>query len=381
LPDIGQAGDIESGSITSRKLPYRVAIVSDAFPERNGVGAYYHDLIEHLRPHLAGICLISPGGKDHVSHRWLRLPLPGDPTQRIVIPSPRQLARSLRRFAPDVVVLPTPGPYALIGLELARRSGTALIAGFHTHYEALSGLYWRRLARMVTRRYFDFCHARLFRYCPRVLANSPAMITVAKDMGARQVELIGTPVPPPFITTPAANPDVHLRSVLFAGRLAAEKNIDQILNAAARFPERRFTIAGDGPLRSLVIRRQQQLPNVRYLGWLPRSSMLATIDTHDLLLLPSKIESFGTVALEALARRRVVLVSSQCGITGWPTLRKGLFFINTNETLVDALRRIDNTDPRVIQRKIAFGEHQARRLNDWNTRLWLDIIARSCEHP
>ncbi|HBG96736.1 MAG TPA: glycosyl transferase family 1, partial [Chromatiaceae bacterium] len=54
----------------------RVAIVSDAAPERNGVGAYYRDLAEHLKALGGRVDLISPRYRAGKWYGGLALPLP-----------------------------------------------------------------------------------------------------------------------------------------------------------------------------------------------------------------------------------------------------------------------------------------------------------------
>ncbi|MDG1851009.1 MAG: glycosyltransferase family 4 protein, partial [Gammaproteobacteria bacterium] len=119
-----------------------------------------------------------------------------------------------------------------------------------------------------------------------------------------------------------------LKSCLFAGRLAREKNIEALLKAVKDFPDMQFSIAGDGPLREKIIAALQENHNLEYLGWLSRHALRKKIDEHDALLLPSHFETFGTVALEAMAREKLVFVSQGCGITHWNKLLPGLIVID-----------------------------------------------------
>jgi len=60
--------------------PVAVAFVSDSMPERNGVGAYYADLIAQLDPARIEARFLCPGGD---TRGGLHFPLPGDATQQI----------------------------------------------------------------------------------------------------------------------------------------------------------------------------------------------------------------------------------------------------------------------------------------------------------
>jgi glycosyltransferase involved in cell wall biosynthesis len=366
---------------TPETASIRVAVISDAAPARNGVGAYYSDLVEQLNEYVAHAELISPTVKDGVWEGGFMLPLPGDSTQKLCVPSIRGLARRVDDVKPNVVIIPTPGPYGLIGSQIAKRHNASVIIGYHTHFEKIMSLYWNRIRIIaaVTRGYFEVCNRILFKQGKMVLANSQEMASVAQRMGAPAVELMGTPIPKSFITDPIVPMNSEIKRVLFAGRLAAEKNIEAFLDAAKDLPDIEFIIAGDGPMRDEVRKRVNKLPNTRLLGWIPRTEMQAILDSIDVLVLPSLVESFGTIAMEAMARERMVLVSHGCGILEWPDLSRGLFVIREDETVTQALGRIADLDHSVRKKKAQRGRIAAKQLNDWTIKTWLDLLRRGVE--
>ncbi len=369
------AGDEQPGNNRRvRPEELRVAVISDAETERNGVGAYYHDLIQQLRDRVAVIDTFSPS--THNKHRGLTLPLPGDSTQRIWFPPLLKIRREILALRPHVIIVPTPGPYGLLGWYLATRLGARLIVGFHTSYEKLTGLYWNRILGRITQSYFDMLNRMLFRDGEVVLANSQSMMAAARAAGARNVALMGTPLPRPFLTDPPGFPASPVRRIFYAGRLAAEKNLKLILEAAAELPDYEFCVAGDGPLRFEIERAAREMPNLDYIGWLDRDRMRAVVDSMDMLVLPSAIESFGTVALEAMARGRLVLVSAACGILDWPALNRGLFRINQGETLAQAIVRVAELDEAIRRKKSQLARQAAIELNEWSNRSWLATLSR-----
>nr|WP_277602462.1 glycosyltransferase [Parahaliea mediterranea] len=349
----------------------RVAVISDSPPERNGVGSYYADLVEQLGQRIERSELLCPTGNQSRLYRYLLPPLPGDSTQKIWLPNPLGLWRRLSALRPHVVVVPTPGPYGIAGLVTARRLGIPVITGFHTHYEALAGIYWATAFGRLSQWYLTRSNQLLFRLSHLVLANSPDMIQQARRFGANRVELMGTSVAGEFLHTPLVPPRPRLRRVLFIGRLAEEKNLPAVLDAAARLPDLQFTVAGDGPLRRTVGNAAQRLPNLHYIGWRPRSALVHLLDEHDLLILPSRVESFGTVALEAMARGRLALVSEACGIVDWAVLANGLFVIGKGESAWQALERIAGLPAEARARKSGIARRAALELNNWNLRRWL----------
>lgn len=357
----------------------RAALFSDAAPERNGVGTYYRDLSEHLSDRIERVEMFCPEPDASRWHEPIRIPLPGDSTQTVIVPNPRELRRRYERLAPQAVVLATPGPYGLYGLRLARKHGAKIIVGFHTHFEKLADLYWKRSPGLgkVVRFYLESCNKLLFRYADIVLANSDEMVALADRLGAPASELMGTTIPRPFIDTPVTPLRENLTTVTFAGRLAAEKNLQSIVEAAQALPAIAFRIAGDGPERNIIEAAAARLPNVHYLGWTPRSRMIETIDATDMLILPSSVESFGTIALEAMTRNRTVLVSAACGITQWPALSPGLFRIGDGETAGEAIARVASVDTAVRRQKAQLGRKAAHDLNEWTLRHWIDVLGRT----
>ena len=355
----------------------RLAVISDAVPERNGVGAYYQDLLDHLRPRLAATELVSPPTNLVKGERRYLLSLPGDATQPLCFPPLLQLRRILKRLQPHVIIVPTPGPYGLAGMLFGRQLGAVLIAGFHTHFEQLSDLYWSRWFGGASKCYLSWANRRLFKASHLVLANSQEMVETAYRLGAGQAELIGTPVPQSFVTAPVRPLSEKGRKALFAGRLAPEKNLASVLEAARLQPDWQFTVAGDGPLRPLVERTTRDLDNLTYRGWLDRDALRAEFDRADLLLLPSKVESFGTVALEAMIRGRMVLVSAGCGIQEWTSMQPGLLVMSAGQSLDEALQGFASLSPMERQKRADAGRLAACAWNDWTIMGWLELLNRS----
>lgn len=360
----------------------RVLVVSDSPPERNGVGSYYADLVRQLEGRIDRSVLVCPVGKRSAWNRYLLPPLPGDRTQKVWLPNPVRLWRELLDVRPHVIVLPTPGPYGIAGLLAAKIMNIPVIAGFHTHFEALAGMYWATLFANLSKWYLSGCNRLLFRHSDLVLANSREMMRQARQFGAQRVELMGTSVSSEFIDRPQAPVDPQVRRVLFVGRLAEEKNLPALIEAATTLQELHFTVAGEGPQRELVETASARLPNFDYVGWQPRDTLVDVIDAHDLLVLPSHVESFGTVALEAMARGRLVLVSRACGITDWPELAAGLFIIGDDESVAQAVRRVAGLPEATRREYSGRAREAAHYLNEWNLRAWTGWLGQSRDaHP
>jgi len=353
---------------TGRRL--LVAFVSDSMPERNGVGAYYTDLIEQLDPNRFEAEFLCPGRMPARA----RFPLPGDATQHIYLPPTRRFARRMRAFRPDVVVVATPGPWGMLGQRWARKLGARLLVGFHTDYAGVTDLYRNPLLRVLSRRYFQRIDRMLFRHAEEVLGNSEAMVEQALAQGARAASRIGTLVPRLLLDTPRRPLAREFSTVLFAGRLAREKRVHAVLKAAEALPSLRFILAGDGPLRAEVDKAAARLDNLEAVGWQSRAGLLDQFDRADALVLPSEFESFGNVALEAMARARIAIVTPTCGIVNWPELARHLVVLPPDQTLDRTLAELRGGPPERRQAIADGGREAALALNRASLAHWEQLL-------
>jgi glycosyltransferase involved in cell wall biosynthesis len=363
----------ETEQIPERAGALRVAFFSDSLPERNGTGAYYHDLIASLGPRVAGCEIFQP-----VRERLFNaatIPLPGDTTQEFAVPAARRIRDALNELRPHGVVSVTPGPFGQLGKRMARRHGAAFITAYHTDFAALASLYWGPVRRRLSNRLIARMNRRLCRSSATVLVNNSDLVADVQRLGAPRVDVVGTPVEQAFLETAPPPAPRRPEPVVFAGRLAAEKNIDTILDAARRRPGQHFVIAGDGPQRERVIRASQALNNLDYRGWLDRRALRDLMDQAGLVVLPSYVETFGSVVLEAMVRRRPVLVTAEAGIHDWPQVADSLYKIEPNETLADALERLDPITPEQWAQRAERGRQGAVAIHEGTIAQWLTLLA------
>lgn len=119
-----------------------------------------------------------------------------------------------------------------------------------------------------------------------------------------------------FVADPGRRrlPAAASSSVLFVGRLAAEKGIDVLLAAWRRFGGAglELLVIGDGPLRTELERRH--VPGVRFEGHLTRAAVRDRMLAARALVFPSRwYEVQPLVILEALAAGLPVLASNLGG--------------------------------------------------------------------
>ena len=107
---------------------------------------------------------------------------------------------------------------------------------------------------------------------------------------------------------------------------------------------------------------------------MPRRRVLEILDECDLVVLPSRFETFGTAAYEGMLRRRLVLVSRGCGLTRWPRLRKGVAVLGEDESLDGALDRLADTPPAELQRLAEAGYRAATEIREETVTAWVRLL-------
>ncbi len=194
----------------------------------------------------------------------------------------RPLATLLRELRPDVVLTHDPfwGP-------TAARSGGGRVVAVHHGSPALDAAAAPGPARL-----YRPALATLMR---RVDARADAVMSAWEDA-----------LPLRFGLDPAFAPADAVRGehVLYAGRLAREKGIDTLLEAAAR-ADWELRLAGVGPAAGAItaqIRRLRLTDRVTLVGHLgDRRALAQAYREARCVVMPGPLETFGLVAYEAAA--------------------------------------------------------------------------------
>ncbi len=355
------------------KSNLKVMIVLDVLLDRNGAGSYYRDLIEHIKPIVKELKLIGPSKKDD-PNTLFNFPMPGDKTQKLYIPKYSHLSKNIENFKPNIIILPTPGFYGLIALKKAKEMEIPICPVLHNDYESLASFYWGGFLGFIINKIFVWLNRLFFKPADITLIMNDEMNRLASKMGANKIVSIGTPLAKEFLDKPLKPINHKIKRVLFAGRLAPEKRIDKVLESAKNLPNIKFAFAGDGPLKELVMKKEEEFNNIKYLGWLQREELIRELDNSEILVLPSSLETFGTAAFEGMSRGRIVIVSPEAGITNWTDLSSYLFKTSTKKPLTNILKEIISL-PHSKLKKISIDSARiSRKLTKETIAEWIKII-------
>jgi glycosyltransferase involved in cell wall biosynthesis len=158
--------------------------------------------------------------------------------------------------------------------------------------------------------------------------------------------------------------------ITFVGKLAHFKGVDVLLDAAAVY-EQAFDsvttlIIGDGELRDSLDAQAQRLglKGVRFLGHQPQTEVARLLNVADLSIVPSRVEPFGLVAVEALACGTPVVATNEGGLPDFIDDRVGaLVDVGDPAALANAI--IDQVRSAAKQRKGPFAAEYAHQDFSW----------------
>ena len=201
----------------------------------------------------------------------------------------------------------------------------------------------------------------LSHFCARIICVSRHQYLAARAIGIsrRRLERIynGIADRPVKQGRPMRNGTLEL---LFVGRFDRQKGLDILLAAAAEFEDRvTVRVIGANVVDQAGVRKIPS--NVTFLGWKSPLEIEAELQNCDAVVMPSRWESFGLVALEAMRAGRPVLASRIGGLN--EVIRNevtGLLFSPVGTSgLVDGIRRCLDADLTTLGRN---GELRVRSL-------------------
>lgn len=210
----------------------------------------------------------------------------------------------------DVVHTHTPFGVGLAGVRLARQNGTRLVASYHTPTSEyaeylLPGDFGVETLRRTCRRYERW----FFNRADLVLAPSEVTKTHVERLGIdTRIKVLPNGVdtdrfrpvdPSAFLERYDLPTDTPL--IGYTGRHGHEKNLDDILEAAADL-DVAVVFGGDGPARSDLEAMADRLGvDTYFLGFVDRDELPAYYSSLDAFVFPSPVETQGLVAVEANA--------------------------------------------------------------------------------
>lgn len=334
--------------------------------QTGGAGTYLRAKARWLRQHTtirhSVVAPVRRGVREPELVPLPSLPLPWSRGFRWAL-SPAMATRRLLSLAPDLIEAGDPYQCAWSALEASRRLGVPAIAFHHSDLPQLVGQRFGRVARKVAERYVE----HLYRRFDLVLAPSRCCVASLQALGVRNVrwQPLGVDT---SVFSPGARDDgfraglglpPSTRLVVYAGRFTREKNLPALVEAVHRLGDAyHLLLIGSGKLSVTS-------PRVTRLPFQPDPRRLAAcIAACDLFVHPGAHETFGLVALEAMACGVPVLGVAQGGVGELVNDRCGLLVERADaDALSGGIEQLFRTDFHALGRQARVA---AEREHDWN---------------
>ena len=303
--------------------PLRIAIFTETFlPKIDGIVSILTLMLRRMQELGHQVVLFGPpGGPDEYAGAEIvgvgGPPLPFYPELRMNIPRPR-VWRKLQAFKPDIVHAVNPfflGPFGMMG---ARRLGVPMLASFHTDVARYAGHYGFSFSEPILWWYMRTIHNQAdVNLCPSTAIRADLI-----KQGFRRVRWwkrgIDTDMFTPGPRDEAlrakltdGHPDDFL--VVNVGRQSPEKSLKVLRDHVFQTPNVRLAMVGGGPSHEDLKQHFRGTPTV-FTGILRGAELVAAYRAADAFIMPSTTETFGLVALEAMACGLPVIAARSGGV-------------------------------------------------------------------
>ncbi|GAA0265624.1 glycosyltransferase family 1 protein [Alteraurantiacibacter aestuarii] len=266
----------------------KIAIVTDAWaPQINGVVNATRNVWQQLTAQGHAVLLVTPD-------QFRSVPCPTYPEIRLAMTRPSDVGEKIARFDPDAIHLMTEGPLCLAArswcLRRKRPFTTAFCTNFPTYLALRTGI-----SSKVFWPYFRWFHGP----AQFTFGSTPSIRQSLADEGISPVRTWGRGVDLDNFRPEVLPPDIFFSLprpiILYAGRIAVEKNVEAFLTARHAGSK---VLVGDGPARAAL---QARFPQAHFLGFKQGADLAGVYAGADALVFPSLTDTFGVVMIEALA--------------------------------------------------------------------------------
>lgn len=295
--------------------PKRMLWLTDTFDDKNGVSsvlqAFHKEIVNRELAIDILVCSSSVIVEAHlyVQHPLLEMNVPFYNNQPLRIPNINELHHFFIENEYDRVMCSTEGPMG--GVALYLKHAFSVPAYFYMHTDWL--MFGRKVlgfnsatvsrARRMLRAYYQGFD-KVF-----VLNSDHRKWLESNDMGIAPDRICQTAhwvdakyKPQPSKKKELFDVDDDVKVIVYAGRLSAEKGVLDLVDIYSSVEKHIDSVlmvfAGTGPAEEQL---RKKLPEALFLGWVDSGELPEIYSSADVLLLPSKFDTFSCVVLEALS--------------------------------------------------------------------------------
>jgi glycosyltransferase involved in cell wall biosynthesis len=263
----------------------RIMIVTDAWlPQTNGVVRTLSETAAWLGRFGHDVRMLTPRDFRSVA-------CPTYPEIRLSLFPGRAVRQAIEAFSPQALHIATEGPLGLAARRHCVRRGMRFTTSYHTQFPQYVRARFP-IPLTVSYRALRWFHGAAVR-CMVSTAS------VRQDLSAHGFKNLAPwrrgvdtelfkPLPKDFLKLPRP-------IAAYVGRVSVEKNIEAFLNMPWSGSK---IVIGDGPLR---LRLEAQHPGVLFTGYRFKEDLALHLSAADVMVFPSRTDTFGLVNLEAMA--------------------------------------------------------------------------------
>ena len=357
----------------------RIALFTGAYNHiADGVSLTLNRLVDYLGHKGAEVRVYAPTtDRPALRHAGTLVPVrsiqaPGRPDYRVSLGLSGDAQRNLTEFRPSLFHIATPDFLGLSALRTARRTGTTVVASYHTHFASYLDYYRLGILEGGVWGYLRW----FYNECRHVYVPTPSMLQVLEQHGITSDMRLWPRGVESDLFNPSRRSLAWRRAkgfededvvVTFVSRLVAEKGLKVVEEVARGLASRKvphkILIVGDGPEGPSL---RSALPAAVFAGHLRGEDLATAYASSDIFLFPSETETFGNVTLEAMSSGLPAVVANATGSNALVTDGLNGYLVtprDSAEFLDRVARLIENTE---LRGQMGAAARQAAEQYEWS---------------
>lgn len=284
----------------------KILIVTDAWEQINGVVRTLETTIKYLEKWGNEVLVIHPG-------LFNTIPLPFYPEIKLAIYT-KHLFKKIKNFSPNVIHIATEGPLGFKVRNWCVNHSKPFTTAYHTKFPEYANKHFY-LPLKWSYSYMRWFHSK----SEKIMVNTNSMKNELESHGFKNLVIWSRGVDNDLFYPGNKSNNWGNPVWLNVGRVSVEKNLDEFLKLDLPGTK---VIVGDGPLKKEL---ELKYKAVKFLGKKTGEELAQCYRECDVMVFPSKSDTFGLVMLEANACGKPVAAYPvtgpidviKNGINGW----------------------------------------------------------------
>jgi len=340
-----------SEKLNDLKFPKKMLWLSDTFEDGNGVSMSLRHMLDEIQERNLPIdILICSNTVKPEEHLFVVEPAaiytpPFYKDQPIRIPNVLDIHKHFKTGEYDRILCSTEGPMGFVSIFLKMAYSVPAFFFVHTDWITFakdtlnfSDPAMNRLRRILRGFYRSYDGVLVLNKEQKRWFSGPHM-----EFKRTAVKLTSHWVDEEFKKTDATKKKMfNIKDdnpvLLYVGRISEEKGVNELpyiyQKVLKQIPNLQLVIAGKGPEEEKL---KKELPTTKFLGWIEHSSLPDIYSAADLLILPSKFDTFGNVIIEAFSCGCPVISYNTKGPKDIIENEKSGYLVSTKEKMADTI--------------------------------------------